>query len=218
VSSSNRDLQILPLEDLVKTGPVDLAVWNYRPVLGWIQRLRFRLVLALLPSTKGRRLLEVGYGSGVFLRELARHTEEVFGIDIHERVPEVTAVLARHGVLASLVSGSVESLPFPDAHFDRIVAVSSLEFVDDLDAACRELHRVLSADGSFVVVTPGQSPLIDAGLRFLTGRSAEGDFAGRRERILPTLARHFTVDAERHFPPLVPGVRLYTALRLRRKG
>jgi hypothetical protein len=52
---------------LVKTGPVDFAEWNSRPLLGWISRQRFRLVVSLLPKAPIVRLLEIGYGSGIFL-------------------------------------------------------------------------------------------------------------------------------------------------------
>ena len=41
-------LHLLPEEVLIKTGPVDHADWNFRPILGSIQRSRFRLMLDLL--------------------------------------------------------------------------------------------------------------------------------------------------------------------------
>src|SRR5256885_8746113 len=86
-------LHLLPAEVLVKTGPVDHADWNYRPLLGAIQRSRFRLLLDLLDAERFGRLLEIGYGSGVFLPELARHSRELYGIDIHEKSDHVAESL-----------------------------------------------------------------------------------------------------------------------------
>ena len=60
-------LRLLPAKELITTGPVDHADWNYKPVLGWIERRRFKLALSMLPAPKSGRLLELGYGSGVFL-------------------------------------------------------------------------------------------------------------------------------------------------------
>jgi hypothetical protein len=40
---------------------------------------------------------------------------------------------------------------------------------------------------------PGHSPVLDAGLKILTGNSASRDFGDRREQIVPTLHRHFIV-------------------------
>src|SRR6185437_4331790 len=47
-------LRLLPVKDLITTGPVDHADWNYKPVLGWIERQRFKLALFMIPArTRG---------------------------------------------------------------------------------------------------------------------------------------------------------------------
>src|SRR4051794_37118264 len=69
-------IRLLPYRSLLKTGPVDHADWNYRPLLGWIMGRRFALFRKLLPAGKAGALLEIGYGSGVFMPELARHCNE----------------------------------------------------------------------------------------------------------------------------------------------
>src|SRR4051794_36473291 len=140
-------LHLLPEEVLVKTGPVDHADWNFRPVLGAIQRARFRILLNLLGAGRFDRLLEVGYGSGVFLPELARRCRSLYGVDIHQEPERVTAALAKLDVRASLSTASAEAMPFDDGFFDAAVAVSSFEFIGDFDRACREIGRVLGPRG-----------------------------------------------------------------------
>lgn len=76
-SAPSRRLQLLPLADLRRTGPVDEASWNYRPLLGFGSRRRFALVLDLLGPTRVDDLLEIGYGSGVFALELARRSKQL---------------------------------------------------------------------------------------------------------------------------------------------
>lgn len=209
-------LRLLPPTALVKTGPVDHADWNYRPLLGWIQRRRFKLILRLLPKERVGKLLEIGYGSGVFMPELAQRCDELHGIDIHPHAVKVQARLAEHGVTAQLVSGSAEALPYDDHSFSAAIAVSSLEFVPNAAAAAREIRRVLKPDGCLVLVTPGRSPLVDLGLKLLTGESAKRDYAARREQLLPALLENFTIDARRTFPRWGSSLAcLYTALRLR---
>jgi ubiquinone/menaquinone biosynthesis C-methylase UbiE len=199
----------------VKTGKVDCADWNYRLTLGWVQRARFHLVTSLLPDAGASRLLELGYGSGVFLPELARRCTELYGVDVHPRNQEVMDILARSGVRAQLHVAGAETLPF-DAHtMDVVVAVSSLEFMHDLDAACREVRRVLRPTGCLVVVTPGRSVLVDAGVKLLTGKSAREEFGSRRDHVLPTMRRHFRVERQLHYPPFGGSwLRFYDALRL----
>lgn len=93
---------LLPQDNLLKTGEVDHADWNYRPILGWIQRQRFNLIVSLLAKERVNRLLEVGYGSGVFMPELSDHCRELYGIDIHQKQASVNKVLAEFNVSAKL--------------------------------------------------------------------------------------------------------------------
>ena len=186
-------MRLLPREALLKTGPHDEADWNYRPVLGRIQRLRFELALSLMRSQSYSRILEVGYGSGVFMPELAMYCGELFGVDIHEHSPDVAERLASAGVKAELHSAGAEKIPFEDRFFDCVVAVSSLEFVSDIDRVCDEINRVLKPEGRLIVVTPGSSPMLDLGLKLFTGRDARSDFGARRELVLPALERRFTI-------------------------
>ncbi|MGD0475473.1 MAG: class I SAM-dependent methyltransferase [Candidatus Velthaea sp.] len=210
-------ISLLPRQALLKTGDVDHAAWNYDGLLGYVSRQRFALVRSLLSERRAGKLLEVGYGSGVFFPELAKHADQLYGADIHQQTAEVTAVLAQAGVDAQLVTASAEALPFPDAMFDAIVAVSAFEFFPDAGRAINELARVLAPGGRIIVVTPGRSPLLDLALRIFTGESAAKDFGDRRERIVPTLTR-----AMRHlrsiFFPFRFGVPIYRALLLTKNG
>jgi SAM-dependent methyltransferase len=133
-------LKLLPKSALVRTSQVDHPDWNYRPLLRGVQRLRFRIALDLLAGGRYRRLLEIGYGSGVFMPSLVEHCAELHGVDPHPLCHEVEESLARHHVPATLSQASVESLPYPDGHFDGVVTISALEYVPDIDAACREIH------------------------------------------------------------------------------
>jgi ubiquinone/menaquinone biosynthesis C-methylase UbiE len=209
-------MKLLPESALLRTSPVDHPHWNYRPLFRGVQRLRFRIMLALLGQEHFGRLLEVGYGSGVFMPELAAHCDELYGIDPHPLHQQVRANLALHGVKASLARGSAESLPYQSGFFDCVVTVSALEYVPAVDAACQEVRRVLAAGGTFAVVTPGATPLWDAALRVAT---AEGpsQYADRRQKVQPALRGHFRVAREIRVPRAGgAALRLYTGLRLER--
>lgn len=214
--SRRHKLRLLPPEALVKTGDVDHADWNYRPLLGAISRRRFRLILSLMEGQKFERLLEAGYGSGIFMPELAARCDELYGIDIHTQQDAVNERLASFGISARLFSGSITAMPFDNNFFDCVVGVSTFEFVEDLEAACVEVKRVLKSDGFLLVVTPGHSPVADLGLKILTGKNAREDFNDRREKIVATLRKHFVVQKQLAAPSLGNSiVRLYTALKLR---
>jgi ubiquinone/menaquinone biosynthesis C-methylase UbiE len=210
-------LRLLPKADLIKTGPVDHAAWNYSLHLGWLQRARMRLGVDLLPG-RVNRLLEIGYGSGILMPELIQHADQLFGIDPHPMHQHVNERLQQYGVQAQLSSGSVEELPYETAYFDRIISISAIEFVPDIHAACYEITRVLAPDGRLVLVTPGSSPILDWGLKLLTGENAKHDYDDRRERLIPTLLQYFDVLRWWKYPPLLnSAICLYHAMELKAK-
>jgi len=210
-------LELLPRGALVKTGDVDHADWNYDGLLGMVSRQRFALVRDLLPPYRVGRLLEVGYGSGIFLPELARHAYQLFGADIHERSAEIEAVLGRAGIGAKLVTSPAESLPYPDGWFDVVVAVSTFEFVRDPSVVIAEFARVLQPGGCVVIVTPSQHPLLDAALALATGESAARDFGDRRKLVVPALMQAMRMERAATFPPFFP-VPIYRAFRLGKRS
>lgn len=209
-------MDLLDREKLIRTSDLDQADWNYSGLLGMVIRQRLGLARTLLTDLPPGDLVEIGYGSGMFMPTLRRYATWLGGVDVHPHAREVTGVLAREGITADLRQGTVESLPLEGASVDTLVAISSLEFVDDLEAAAAQMHRVLRPGGSLVVVTPGHNRMLDLGLRLLTGERAEDTFQGRRQLVQPTLARWFTLERRLRFPPVGP--RFYTALRLRRSG
>ncbi len=208
-------VQLLPVDALIATSEVDHADWNFRPVVGNVIRLRYAMLQRILAHRHFGKTLEIGYGSGVFMPQLARQTDHLYGIDPHPRCREVTEVLSRFGVSAELVTGSATQMPYPDQFFDCVLAASAMEFIDDLPQACREIRRVLRPQGVLAVVTPGESPLLDLGLKILTGASPKKDFGDRRKSIIPTLLEHFELRQRMDRPRYLHRVvRLYTAFEL----
>ncbi|MBK7872939.1 MAG: class I SAM-dependent methyltransferase [Saprospiraceae bacterium] len=212
-------LTLLPQDLLIKTGPVDHADWNYKKgLLGMIQRQRFKLCLSMMKGSKYKRMLEVGYGSGVFFPELSKYANEIYGIDIHEHHDAVKATLSNNGIHSHLFSGSAEELPFDSDYFDAIVAISALEFIPDLIKACKEISRVITAQGRFYIITPGKSPIVDTGFTLLTGKSVKEDFEDRRQRIIPTLLEFFEIRKHITFPSYGSRIIcLYDAFELQKK-
>lgn len=207
-------LQLLPRTSLIKTSSLDKGDWNYRPFLGYIQRQRFHLARNLIARGAHDSILEIGYGSGLFMPELSRMSSDLAGVDVHDKSGEVGDVLASAGIQVEVVQYNGHQVPFDDARFDCAVAISVLEFVEDLDALCLELKRVIKPSGHLVCVAPASSPLVDLGFRILTGHSAKDEFGESREELTPQLERHFAcVDViRRRLPPLI-GVGLYQACR-----
>jgi ubiquinone/menaquinone biosynthesis C-methylase UbiE len=101
----------------------------------------------------GKRALELGCGTGVFLERVARCGAQVHGLDLSEDLLEKAR--ARVAVLPNVVvdRGNAEASPYPDGHFDAVYGSSILHHLD-LDAALAEAHRVLKPGGRVVFAEP----------------------------------------------------------------
>jgi SAM-dependent methyltransferase len=87
----------------------------------------------------GQRVLELGCGSGVFLRAASDRGAEVFGLDASEAL----LALARKRVPeADLRRGDMQFLPYEDDFFDVVAGFNSFFFAADMVAALHEAGRV----------------------------------------------------------------------------
>jgi ubiquinone/menaquinone biosynthesis C-methylase UbiE len=50
------------------------------------------------------------------------------------------------------VNAPAEAIPYPDSYFDVVTSINSLDHVDDVDAAIREMVRVLAPGGLILLV------------------------------------------------------------------
>ena len=115
----------------------------------WSQNLR---VMDALGINQGDRILDVGCGHGRGLTELATRAGNgcVVGVDPSELMVEIAAQRNRALIEAARVNvvlAPVESLPFDDDVYDKVLCVHVLYFWKDLDASLREIARVLKPGG-----------------------------------------------------------------------
>ncbi|MBI2736272.1 MAG: class I SAM-dependent methyltransferase [Rhodospirillales bacterium] len=132
--------------------PESYGRWR-RSRLGRItDELEERLVLDLLGPVDDLDVVDLGCGDGKLASQLAHLGARVTGLDADPRM--LTAARRRadiESVELDLIRGDIEALPFPDASFDRIVAVTVLCFVRDADRAVAEMARVLRPGGRVLI-------------------------------------------------------------------
>jgi len=108
-------------------------------------------VLVREGDLRGRRVLEVGCGTGVLTAALAeREAARVWAVDAEPAMVEVARARAPRG--AGVREGRAEELPFRAGWFERAVLRLVVHLVDR-SRALPELRRVLAADGRAVVAT-----------------------------------------------------------------
>jgi SAM-dependent methyltransferase len=111
-----------------------------------------------LGIASGQRVLEVGCGSGVFLRAAADRGAHVTGLDASEALIERARARVPE---ADLRVGDMQLLPFADDAFDVVAGFNSFFFADDMVAALREARRVAMPGGSVVIQVWGRHEACD---------------------------------------------------------
>jgi ubiquinone/menaquinone biosynthesis C-methylase UbiE len=104
------------------------------------------------------RVLEIGFGPGIAVREIARRATrgQVVGID---RSAVMRAQAQRRNVAAvrsgrvSLIVASIEDLPTFDHPFDKILAVNNMGMWSEPALRLKDLVRLLRAGGLISIVS-----------------------------------------------------------------
>jgi ubiquinone/menaquinone biosynthesis C-methylase UbiE len=125
-----------------------------------------QIIPLAIEELSGRKIvLDVGCGDGQIARALAAQGATVLGIDPTQL--HIDVAMERGGG-PSYQLGSASALPVPDASQDAVVACLVFEHIDDMDAAVREVARVLRDGGQFsfflnhpLLQTPGSGWIDD---------------------------------------------------------
>ena len=129
------------------------ALWG-TDAQGWselAEPLNVTLFEAMLDATgvgPGVRVLDLGCGSGLALSLAAARGAVVAGLDVSPTLLERAAARVPG---ADLVLGEIETLDFPDACVDVVLAVNSVQFAADPVAALRGAARVVRPGGAVAV-------------------------------------------------------------------
>ena len=99
-------------------------------------------------------VLDVGCGSGWAARLIATQASQghVIGIDVSDEMIRLASDQSRDFPNLEFKVASAESLPFGDAKFSHAFSTESLYYYADIEAAAREIRRVLRPGGLFVTV------------------------------------------------------------------
>lgn len=134
---------------------------------GWLGRLvglilalknreRNAWVVSLLDVQPDDQVLEIGFGPGQAIEEVAKLAQNglVAGIDLsHVMVTQASkrnAAAIRSGRVL-LQQGAESPLPFEDNKFNKVFAVNSMQFWSNPTAGLEEVRRVLKPGGRVVI-------------------------------------------------------------------
>lgn len=191
--------------------------WYATPLGQLVDRVEKAAIFDSLPEVQGRRVLEVGCGTGNFSLELANRGAQVVGLDCSGPMlarAQAQDKAGRQGQAVAWVRGLASPLPFADESFDGVMCILALDFMANRELALQEMVRVLRP-GGFVslallnrcslwtlkrVVKAWFKPSLWRGVRFTTPKELGRWLSGHQELtvIRSRQAVYFPPWANRH--------------------
>ncbi len=124
----------------------EIAKNRYKICAPWMKKtFRFE-------QYKGKKVLEIGVGTGIDHLQFAKAGAILTGIDITPKSIELTKKnLELHGYHSNLLVADAKSLPFPDNTFDIVYSFGVLHHTPNTQKAIDEIYRVLKPEGKTII-------------------------------------------------------------------
>ncbi|MCK4553263.1 class I SAM-dependent methyltransferase [Candidatus Pacearchaeota archaeon] len=103
---------------------------------------------------KGKRLLDIGSGSGQFLYEMKQFGLDVYGVETGE-FNEKSVKKEKLNIQKT----TLEKVKYKEDFFDAITMNHVLEHVNNPNETLKEIHKILKKKGLFIVAVPNYNSL-----------------------------------------------------------
>ncbi len=131
----------------------DLAALDYDKKEKYLNSFEQNKLLPLFGEINGKKILDVGAGTGRFALILFNAGAQVVALDVSS---EMLKMLANKNKKIEIVVGEAENLPFEEDYFDFVVATFLVVHLKNLTAFFDEVYRVLKDGGRFIVTNINQ--------------------------------------------------------------
>lgn len=202
----------------------------YSRMTGPFYQGKLRMLCEFLPEPREKNILEIGFGSGVMLKELASHFEKVYALDIHDRFLEVQQMINKENLPnIQLVHHNIFEEPFlKEKDFDYVVSSSVFEHIpeDKLEQGIKNIYTVLKEGGHFLIGFPLKSFLMTHLFHIyqatyqkfnkgVYGFNVHEDHPSGEKEIVPLVKKYFQVRKIRYF--LNDFIKLYMIIQCQKE-
>lgn len=114
---------------------------------------RHEILLSLLEGIVGKKVLEIGCGSGRFAKKVASrfNIENVYGLDISS---DAINTACKNGMIGTALNIDDNDFPFKDNFFDTVICGEVIEHLLNPDHLLQEIYRTLKLNSYLVITTP----------------------------------------------------------------
>ena len=105
--------------------------------------------LKLIGNVRGKKVLDIGCGTGRYSIELTKKGATVTGVDISEKMLEIARKKSKK-LKINFKRANATNLPFKDNEFDLVISALAIEHVKDYKKAISEMIRVCKPNGHII--------------------------------------------------------------------
>ncbi|PIR54674.1 hypothetical protein COU74_05295 [Candidatus Peregrinibacteria bacterium CG10_big_fil_rev_8_21_14_0_10_36_19] len=165
----------------------------YDDSLGYLNSFENDVLLKFFGDLRGKKVLDVGCGTGRIIHDLHMAGAEVCAVDLSDAMLKITK---KKFPMIETAQADIRKLPFENESFDMVVATFLLVHLDKLEEAFDEVNRVLKVGGEFIVTNINQKKAPK--LKTKDGETVVIEsFYHRPENVLNSLDRSFfKIDKE----------------------
>jgi SAM-dependent methyltransferase len=155
-------------------GLLETAYNSRNPTRRWLHCTRRDWLIGKIADCareRPGRALEIGFGTGVYLRALASHYNEAVATDLNDRQLEYVRARTADLVNLQVLIDDITDSHLPPRSFDLVLCSEVLEHIRDTCSAIEGIRRVLAPGGFVIVSTPQRHSLMELAckLAFMPG-------------------------------------------------
>jgi SAM-dependent methyltransferase len=152
--SGRRVATMCPKKRILKE--IEIKEWydRWHSVRGrdaWRPYEAYLIFLDYLSVERRKKILDVGCGTGYFLKAANRNGLVAYGVDVSKEGIKIAKTVSPSSFI-SISKG--ESLNFVDNTFDYVACLGSLEHFSDINKGLNEIKRVAKENAIFCIMVP----------------------------------------------------------------